>query len=139
MSTWEVLQAPGVAFVLYLFGHTMLLALAYTAVSPVALFTSVEKGGFSFNPKYIAYFLTAAGGSQALWMLLVFPPLQRTIGTGTVLRICAFVWPIMMASYPIHNEFLRHGWTTLFWVVGPISLVIGSGVSMAFGEHCFKH
>ena len=35
MTTWEVLRAPGVGMVLYIFGHIMLLALAYTAVSPV--------------------------------------------------------------------------------------------------------
>lgn len=134
MSTREVLQSPGVPFVLYLFGHTMLLALAYTAVSPVFLFTDIDKGGFQFNPQWISYFLAVAGGSQALWMLLVFPPLQKAIGTGGLLRLCAFVWPFMMASYPILNEFLRNGWTTAFWIVGPISLVIGSGVSMAFGK-----
>lgn len=135
MSTSEVLNSPGVPFVLYLFGHTMLLALAYTAVAPVFLFTRVEKGGFDFSPRWISYYLAVAGGSQALWMLLVFPPLQRTIGTGNLMRVCAVAWPLMMASFPILNEFLRHGWKTAFWIVGPISIVVGSGVSMAFGKH----
>lgn len=135
MSTREVLGSPGVPLVLYLFGHTMLLALAYTAVCPVFLFTSVEKGGFAFSPKWISYYLAVAGGSQALWMLLVFPPLQRTIGTGNLMRVCAAVWPVMMASFPVLNEFLRNGWKTAFWIAGPISIVIGSGVSMAFGEY----
>lgn len=138
MSTSEVLKSPGVPFVLYLFGHTMLLALAYTAVAPVFLYTSVEKGGFGFSPKFISYFLAVAGGSQALWMLLAFPALQRTIGTGSLMRLCAFVWPLMMASYPILNEFLRHGWNKAFWIVGPIAIVIGSGVSMAFGKYHFR-
>ncbi|KAK4495258.1 hypothetical protein PRZ48_013587 [Zasmidium cellare] len=132
MTTSEVLKSPGVPFVLYLFGHTMLLALAYTAMVPVFLYTSVEKGGFGFSPKWISYFLAVAGGSQALWMLLVFPPLQRKIGTGSLMRLCAIVWPLMLASYPILNEFLRHGWNKAFWIVGPIAVVLGSGMSMAF-------
>lgn len=110
----------------------MLLALAYTAVSPVFLFTSIELGGFGFKPQWIAGFLTIAGGSQALWMLLGFPALQRRFSTGGVLRFCARFWPFMMASFPLLNELLRHGWTTPFWILGTASLVIGSGVSMAF-------
>lgn len=133
MSTWEVLKSPGVGMVLYIYGHTMGLALAYTAVSPVFLFTSVEKGGFGFSDAKIAGFLCVAGGSQALYMLLAFPPLQKRFGTGGVLRACAIIWPLMMASYPLFNELLRHGMTTVFWILLPISLIIGSGVSMSFG------
>lgn len=132
MSTWDVLKSPGVPIVLYIFGHTMLLALAYTAVSPVFLFTSVEKGGFNFSPQYISYFLALAGASQAGWMLLAFPPLQRRLGTGSLLRLCAAGWPFFMAAFPLENELLRHGLNTAFWIILPIGLVIGSGVSMAF-------
>lgn len=132
MSTWDVLKAPGVPNVLFIYGYTMLLALAYTAVSPVFLFTSIGHGGLQFSPQWISVFLAIAGASQALWMLLVFPPLQNRTSTGFVLRACAVAWPFMFASFPIINELLRHGWTTLFWILGPISLVIGSGVSMSF-------
>jgi hypothetical protein len=31
MSTWEVIKSPGVAVVLYLTGHMVLIALGYTA------------------------------------------------------------------------------------------------------------
>jgi hypothetical protein len=31
MSTWEVVKSPGVPMVLFIFGHVMLLGLAYTA------------------------------------------------------------------------------------------------------------
>ena len=34
MSTWEILKSPGVAPVLYIYGHVMLLAFAYTAGKP---------------------------------------------------------------------------------------------------------
>lgn len=65
-------------------------------------------------------------------MLLAFPSLQRLTSTGTVLRACAIVWPIGMAIYPLLNELLRHGHTTTFWAIGPVSLVLLSGVSMSF-------
>ena len=103
--------------VLYIYGHVMLLALAYTAVSPVFLYTSIELGGFKFSDQQIAYFLTVAGGSQALWMLIAFPPLQRRFGTGNVLRACCILWPIMFMLFPLANEMLRHGYITLFWIL----------------------
>jgi len=80
----------------------------------------------------ISLVIIIAGASQALWMLLAFPPLQRRTSTGSVLRGCAIVWPIGMAVYPVLNELVRHGHRTAFWVLGPVSLVLLSGVSMSF-------
>lgn len=134
MSTWEVLKAPGVGIVLFIFGHTMLLALAFTAVSPVFLFTSVERGGLSFDPTQISYYLAGAGASQALWMLLAFPPLQRRLGSGNLFRVCAVVWPLFMAAYPVANELARRDhWTALYVLLVPM-LIGGSGVAMAFSK-----
>ena len=133
-STWEVIKAPGVSMVLFIYGYVMLLSLAYTAVSPVFMYTRVSAGGFGFSDLQIASFLTVAGGSQSLWMLIAFPPLQKRLGTGTLLRICAVVWPIMMASYPIFNELLRHGQQKIFWALFYPVLVVASGVSMSFGK-----
>jgi len=110
----------------------MLLALAYTAVLPVLCFTPVELGGFGFPPIRISILLAIGGMSQAIWLLLVFPPLQHKFGTGGVLRGCSIAWPFMFAVWPICNEFLRRGWVHAFWIVGSINLVLGSGVAMAF-------
>ena len=132
MSTWEIVKSPGVAMVLYIFGHTMLLGLAFTAVAPVFFFTSVERGGCGFSPQMISIFLAGAGASQALWILLAFPPLQRKYGTGTILRVCATLWSMMFAVFPLGNELLRRGLNIPFWIILPTNMVIGSGVSMAF-------
>ena len=111
----------------------MLLALMYTAVLPVMCYTGINHGGFSFSDQKIALFLALGGASQALWMLIAFPPLQKKFSTGTVLRACGFAWPFLMASYPVLNEFLRNGWTLAFWIIAPIGMVLGSGVAMGFG------
>lgn len=135
MSTLQVLRSPGVGLVLYILAHTMTLALGYTAVMPVVMYEPVEKSGFGFSPAYISYSLATVGAAQALWILLVFPPLQKRVGSRRVLLWCAILWPFFMAAYPILNEFLRAGWQTAFWIVTPIMLVLGSGVSMAFGAY----
>jgi len=131
-STWELVKSPDVTSVLLLYGGAMLLALAYTAVLPVLCFTPVELGGFGFPPIRISILLAIGGMSQAIWLLLVFPPLQHKFGTGGVLRGCSIAWPFMFAVWPICNEFLRRGWVHAFWIVGSINLVLGSGVAMAF-------
>ena len=138
MSTWEVLRSPGVPIVLYIFGHTMLLSLAYTAVTPVFMFTSIKNGGFGFNDQQIAMFIAISGGSQAFWMLFFFPPLQKKFGTGSVLRGCAIVEPFFMALWPVMNEVLRNGCTLAFWIVTPTCLALGSGVAMIFSMSTYR-
>lgn len=136
-STWEIIKSPGVVAVLFLYSGAMLLALAYTAVLPVLCFTPVELGGFGFSPLRISILMATGGASQAIWLLLVFPPLQHRFGTGGVLRGCAIAWPFMFAIWPLCNELLRHNHPIAFWIVGPINLVLGSGVAMAFSKLSF--
>ena len=155
MTTWELIKFPGVATVVYLYGHIMLLAFAFTAgeftgilssaaslrssstaehfsVLPLFWFTDIKLGGFGVSPLQISLFLAVAGISQALWTLLLFPALQHRFGTGGVLRGCSIAWPITFAFWPISNLFMRHHWEVSFWVVAPVNLVLGAGVSMAF-------
>ncbi|KAK0263572.1 hypothetical protein LTR35_017549 [Friedmanniomyces endolithicus] len=132
LTTWEVLTSPGVPTVLLIFGHTMFLALAYTAVSPLYQFTSIENGGLAFSDAQIAVFIAVAGVSQAAWMLIGFPPLQRWLGTGRLLRACVAFQPFFMASYPLLNELRRHGYERAFWGTLWPTLIIGSGVAMSF-------
>lgn len=75
------------------------------------------------------------GLTQALWLLFVFPPLQRRIGTNGVMRLCGWAYPWWFAIMPLAVG-LRRQWTaaatTIFWVVFPPCMAIGSGVSMSF-------
>lgn len=58
MSTLELLRAPNVGITLYIYAHVMLLAFAYTAISPVFSFTPVHLGGFGFTPLQISLFVS---------------------------------------------------------------------------------
>lgn len=120
--------------VLYLVAHTLGLSLAYTAVSNTFMYTPVNESGFGFSDQQISYFIALAGASQAAWMLIAFPPLQKKLGTAKLMRYCAAMWPFFMAAYPAFNEMLRHDLTTLFWATAPVTLVFASGVSMCFGK-----
>ncbi|KAI0803737.1 major facilitator superfamily transporter [Xylaria sp. FL0064] len=134
-STWDLIKAPGVGIVLYNYGHVMLLAFAYTAVVPVFWATGVDLGGLGFSPLQISLFMALTGFSQAVWLLLVFPPLQRRLGTNGVMRACGLAYPFFMAVMPLLNALLRRhepSAETAFWILAPTLLVLGVGVSMAF-------
>lgn len=128
----DLLKAPGVKIVLYVYAHVMLLAFSYTALVPLFWFTPVDLGGFGFTPMQISAMMGLSGASQAVW-LLVFPPLHSRIGTNGVMRLCAAAYPIFMAASPFASLLLRI-WDarTLFWITMPPLLVLGSGVSMCF-------
>jgi len=132
MSTWQLLKAPGVGSVLFIYGLISLLGFSYTAVVPVFWFTSPRLGGFGFDERLISIFLGLAGASQAIWLLFAFPPLQHRIGTGGVLRLCSRAYPFFLFLNPLCNWWLREGWRTLFWTVGPPMMAIGSGIAMNF-------
>jgi hypothetical protein len=101
-------------------------------VQPVALYTPIRLGGFEFSPKQISLALALAGISQAIWMILAFPYLQRKTSTGSVLRGCCIVWPIEMACYPVANELLRADFRAAFWTLGALCVFFGSGIAMSF-------
>ncbi|KAI1340728.1 major facilitator superfamily transporter [Xylariaceae sp. FL0016] len=135
MSTRQLVKSPGVGVVLYNYGHAMTLGFAYTAIVPVFWFTKVDLGGLEFSPLQISLFMGLTGLSQAIWLLAVFPPLQRRIGTNGVMRACGNAYPFFIAAMPFLNLILRqrtHGAVIAFWILAPLLLVLGPGVSMAF-------
>lgn len=132
LGTWELVKSPGVATVLFVYANSTILAFAYTAVVPVFWFMPVELGGFGFTPFQISMFMGLTGFSQAVWMLVFFPPLQHRLGTNGVMRLCGIAYPIGMLFNPILSAVLRSGADTAFWVTAPIFLLIMPGVSMAF-------
>ncbi|KAF2826142.1 MFS general substrate transporter [Ophiobolus disseminans] len=132
LSIWQLLKSPGVARVVLIYNYVMCLAFTFTAVNPVYMYTPIELGGIGFSPELIAAFTALSGFSQAIWLLLVFPRLHKRVGTGQVLRYCAYVWPVFFASTVGFNALLRHDIKTAFWSTAPPIMVIGSGVCMAF-------
>lgn len=135
LSTRELLKSPGVGVVLYVYGHIMTLAFAYTAIIPVFWFTPVPLGGWGFTPLQISLMMGLNGAAQAAWLLLVFPPLQHRIGTKGVIQLCALAYPVFFLGCPIGNILLRSGSEAsikAFWVFAPTMLAIGCGVSMSF-------
>jgi hypothetical protein len=54
----QLLRSPGVGMTMYIYGHIMVLAFAFTAITPVFYFTEVESGGFGLDPAGSALFVS---------------------------------------------------------------------------------
>ncbi|KAJ6096263.1 hypothetical protein N7486_007009 [Penicillium sp. IBT 16267x] len=135
LSAWQLLKAPGVGTVIFIYGHIMTLAFAYTAIIPTFWFTRVDLGGFGFTALQISLLMGLNGAAQAAWLLLVFPPLQKKIGSNGVIRLCAAAYPCFLLTMPVGNMLLRTGTDAAiktFWVFIPVALAFGCGVSMSF-------
>ncbi|ROW02041.1 hypothetical protein VPNG_07695 [Cytospora leucostoma] len=128
----DLIKAPGVGMVLYVYGHVMMLAFAYTSIVNLFWFTPVELGGYGFSPFQISVMMAINGISQAIWLLLVFPLLQHRWGTNGVMRACGLAYPFFFAVCPVGNLLLKAGAATAFWAVFPPLLALGCGVSMSF-------
>jgi hypothetical protein len=135
MTTWQLLKHPGVAPVILIYNYVLLLAFTWTAVNPVFFYTPVRLGGIGFSPEQIAAVTALAGASQATWTLLVFSPLHKRVGTGRILWLCAFAWPVFFATGPVYNILLRYNLRVVFWSIAPPAYVIGSGIAMAFSAY----
>ncbi|KAL3469001.1 MFS general substrate transporter [Aspergillus californicus] len=135
LSTRGLLRSPGVSMVIYVYGHIAVLAFAFTAIVPVFWFTPIHLGGYGFTPLQISLMMGLNGAAQAAWLVLVFPPLERKIGSNGVIRLCASAWPAFFMLFPIGNILLRQGTQAsvhAFWIFVPATLAIGCGVSMSF-------
>lgn len=136
MTTWELIKYPGVAKVMLIYNYCMLMAFAFTAAFPVFMYTPVNLGGLELSPEWISVFMAIGGLSQACWLLFLFPPLHKRIGTGGLLKFNAFVWPFFFAVDPSCNILLRHGLKVPFWIIFPLNNILGSSVAMAFSKLC---
>ncbi|ERF74471.1 hypothetical protein EPUS_03909 [Endocarpon pusillum Z07020] len=101
-------------------------------ITPVFWFTRPELGGYGFSPLWISIFLGATGFLQAVWVLFIFPPLQYRIGTGGVMRLCSYGFPLLYAFSPVTNLLLRMDLRLAFWLSTPALQLLSSAVGMSF-------
>ncbi|KAH6606900.1 hypothetical protein Trco_006053 [Trichoderma cornu-damae] len=135
LSIVELLKAPGVGVVIWVYTHVMFLAFAFTAILPVFLFTPVALGGVEFSPFRISVWMAIQGGSQASWLIVAFPALQRRLGTKGSLAACAVAYPFFFVGYVAMNTLLRidtESSVACLYIVAFVVAFIGPGVSMAF-------
>lgn len=134
-SIASILQFPGVVAALAMYAQVMALAYCETAILPVALFTPVRYGGIGLSISQSSVFLAVQGASQAVWMIVAFPPLHRRFGNKKVVTACAIGFPLLFLANIAVNVFLRQGTqTTLVWalIAGGFAALLGPAVTLSF-------
>lgn len=132
-SLRELLKAPKVAITIWVYTHSMALAFAVTAIMPIFLFSRVTIGGVGLISSQISAFMAIQGASQALWLILAFPFLQRRYGTKGLSKMCATAYPFFFTGCMLLSVFLRietESSLACAWIIGIMIAVIGPGVTM---------
>ncbi|KUL86641.1 hypothetical protein ZTR_03088 [Talaromyces verruculosus] len=106
MTTTEIMKAPGVSRVLFVYTFTMLLALAYTAMSSWEATASVNS--------------RSQCSSEELALLKLYGSYSFSHGFNGASEPVAFY------------DFVPQCGQCAFWTFAPFLLVVGSGVAMAF-------
>ena len=131
-STKEILHAKGVLMVLIIFVFTLSMAMAYTALLPVFIFTEVTLGGFGLSPEEIAYLLGGGGAGQAL-ITFAYPFIHKRFGSKGIISGASYAWPLLFMALPAMNLALRHGLpVNPFWICSGAFMMSGSAISMSF-------
>ena len=133
-SLHKLVRAPGVLTLLCMLMSVKVLVSSMMAVSNTALYTPVGKGGMGYTSRQIALLITAQGGAETVWLLLVFPSLHRRVGTKGILYWCAAMFVAVFASYTSMSATLRYGWQAgqaWHWVAWLGVVIFGSGTLMA--------
>ncbi|CAG9986678.1 unnamed protein product [Clonostachys byssicola] len=135
ITSWQLIKSPGMPAALSVYGQVILLTSFYISTLSVALFTPVDLGGIGYTTPQISIYMGAQAASQALWLVIAFPRLQRRMGTRGVLRVCSLGLPLFFSSFILMNVLLRAGGaacTVCFWALTLLSTLVGPAVFMSF-------
>ncbi|EIN12346.1 MFS general substrate transporter [Punctularia strigosozonata HHB-11173 SS5] len=123
---------PPVLKALLVFSATTILGIAYMALLPLWLFTPVDLGGLSFSPSGISVIFASIGFSQSVWLLVVMPPLERSLGTYRLLRSCFTYWPLGFLMPILANQFAKRNNSAGVYLITSVMSTLGVGTAMAF-------
>ncbi|KAI9291932.1 MFS general substrate transporter, partial [Neoconidiobolus thromboides FSU 785] len=78
--------------------------------------TKIMKGGLSFTTYQIGIVLSFAGVVLMVFQLLIFPSLQRKVGTLKLFQLTYIVYGPILLLLPFVNYFASNGYTHMLWV-----------------------
>ena len=103
----SIIATPGVFALLGTMMQLKVLAFSMLAITTTVLPTPVGLGGMAFSARGMAAFITAQGVVEGVWVLGVFPPLHRRVGTRGILYISTAMYMVVFSDFVAANELLR--------------------------------
>jgi MFS family permease len=99
-SLRHLFQFPAVRAVIIAYIFLALVAVSVEAVLVLWLYTPVDGGGIEFSVQEIGSILAVGGIISTFLNIVVFPPLQRRIGTLPIYRFAMAMFPFLIILFP---------------------------------------
>ncbi|BGP15425.1 hypothetical protein JCM10213v2_003393 [Rhodosporidiobolus nylandii] len=112
-----------------------LLALETVALDALLIlfcYSPISIGGLGFPPSSIGRALSLSGLLAVSFQLLLFPPLQRRMGTVPLYRLLMALWPVVFALFPVMSYAAVHGGERAVWSWLTVFLGLKSFANMSY-------
>ncbi|CAE6439665.1 unnamed protein product [Rhizoctonia solani] len=108
-SIKEIMHIPSIRKVLISYGFMAYVTVSINAVLILWLYTPVKSGGIGFSAGEIGTTLTLSGIFGTLMAIVVFPPLERRVGTVPLYRFGMVMQILNILSFPLGRVFALSG------------------------------
>ncbi|KAG9091161.1 hypothetical protein FS749_016749 [Ceratobasidium sp. UAMH 11750] len=122
-SMREILRAPAVQRVLVSYGFMALVTVSVNAVFVLWLYTPVQLGGIGFSSAEIGGALVLSGIFGTAIAVIVFPPLERRVGTTILFKVGMMLQVVSISTFPLGHTIAKTG--------GKKGAYMGAGVMLA--------
>ncbi|KAG8731118.1 hypothetical protein FRC12_019891, partial [Ceratobasidium sp. 428] len=119
----EVLNLPSVRRVLVSYGFMALVTVSVNAVFILWLYTPVQLGGIGFSSAEIGGALALSGIFGTIIAVIVFPPLERRVGTTILFKFGMMLQVVSILTFPLGHAIATTG--------GKGAAYMGAGVMLA--------
>lgn len=130
----HTLLTRNITAIIFSFGALSLVSGMFSSLLPLYCYTPISRGGLGFPAADIAKAVSTRSIMTLLIQLLIFPPLQKRVGTLRLYRwlLCGYI-PVYI-GLPLVNRLARSGKDGSVWVSLTTVLLMSSIANMAFGE-----
>ena len=139
VSVLELLSIAQIQRVMISYAFLALISVALDSVFVLYLYEPVDLGGVSFSSSSTGLLLSINGLGGALVQLLLFPPLQKRLGTLRLYTWSMFAFPLSVVLLPVANAIARAGqgerYTEAVWACLLISTAIRVVGGLAYASN----
>lgn len=133
-TSFKQLLTRHISLIIFSFGVLSLFGVGTSALLPLFCFTPVVHGGLGFGAGTIGSVISQRSVSVLFIQTLLFPWLQKRVGTVRLYKWLMTLWIPTMLMLPLTNIAARAGSTIGVWLGLYGFMLFGALAGMAFGE-----
>ncbi|KAN0062047.1 hypothetical protein ACQY0O_006042 [Thecaphora frezii] len=109
LGVWGLVAIQHIRQVLLSYACLAFIAVALDAVLVLYLFEPIELGGLGFDTEHTGLLLSLTGLGGIAVQLVLFPPLQRRVGSLRLFQLSMWAFPISVVLLPVANGIAKAG------------------------------